>query len=485
MESLRLMSVLGSCFCAALLGAIPATPGTAHPARRLLSPQLEVGAQAQPLQADAPAQRLFTCQVGLSSSVCYDPFQMRHAYGVDGVIAAGYDGSGQSIVVIDAFQSPTLQTDVDAFSANYGLSPSAAFLTQIAPDGLTPFDPTSSNMVGWSGEITLDVEWAHAIAPGAKVVLVLAKSNSDDDLLSALNYAIDSNLGSVISMSFGGNETCLDQTTLNNWHDTFAAATRKSITLFASAGDQGAAQKTCDGASWTQVASHPATDPLVSAVGRTELHAAGYCLPQLGCDPTTQPAPGTYDSEVAWNEFGSESTGGGYSMVFDAPPYQKAVVHSRQRAIPDVAYNAAIYHGVLTVWNGSYYLFGGTSAGAPQWSAITAIADQAAGYPLGFLNAAFYQIVRTKPNYGPSFHDITEGTNTVTELDANKNPVAVNGYNASAGWDATTGAGSPIAGGLIGRMIQFISPGDGNAAIANTAPHGHGSQGGNGKKENH
>ncbi|MBS0582123.1 MAG: S53 family peptidase [Proteobacteria bacterium] len=481
----RRFSLFIGCLGITLLGAAPVTPDATAAARRHFSPQIEIGPKAQPLQAAAPDQSLFTCQVGLSSAVCYDPFQMRHAYGVDNLIAAGYNGAGRSIVIIDAFQSPSLQTDVNTFSANYGLPPSAAFLTQVAPDGLTPFDPTDANMVGWSGEITLDVEWAHAIAPGAHVVLVLAKSNSDDDLISALNYAIDNRLGDVVSMSFGENETCLDQATLDAWHSAFAAATRKSMTLFASSGDQGAAQQTCDGNSWVQVASQPATDPLVSAVGGTELHAANYCLSALGCNPATAPAAGTYQGEIAWNEFDSESTGGGYSVVYDAPPYQKATVHSKQRAVPDVAYNAAIYHGVLTVWQGHYYLFGGTSAGAPQWAAITAIADQVAGYPLGFLNSAFYQIARTKPNYGPSFHDITSGNNSVVETDAHDNPVAVSGYAAGVNWDAATGIGSPIDGGLVGRMIQFTSPGDGNAAIAYSAPHGNGQQGGNGKQHAH
>ena len=88
--------------------------------------------------------------------------------------------------------------------------PSLGTFTQIAPDGLTPFDPTDDNMVGWAEEISLDVVWAHAIAPGANIVLVLAKSNDDADILSATQYAVDHNLGNVISQSFGENESCVD-----------------------------------------------------------------------------------------------------------------------------------------------------------------------------------------------------------------------------------------------------------------------------------
>jgi subtilase family serine protease len=276
-------------------------------------------------------------------------------------------------------------------------------------------------------------------------------------------------------MSFGENESCLDSDALNAWHDVFAQATQKSITLFASSGDQGAAQPTCDGTSWAKAVSHPAVDPLVSGVGGTELHAAGYCLTVLGCDPAANPAPGTYDSEITWNEFDTDNaaTGGGFSVIFDAPPYQKSAVKSKSRAVPDVAYNAAIFHGVLTVWTDSgvpgdpqfFFLFGGTSAGAPQWSAITAIINQVAGHRLGYLNSAFYQIRQTPPNYGPSFHDILAGDNSVIE-----DGVAVDGFDAGPAWDATTGIGSPKTDGIVSRLIRFVSPGDAVAAIATSKP---------------
>jgi subtilase family serine protease len=449
-----------------------------------MSPFLAIGPQAIPAAASGPAYGLFTCQVlGVSPGVtCYDPYQIRHAYQIDSAIAAGYDGSGRTIVIIDAFQSPTLPTDLAGFDSFYGLP--AASLTQVAPDGLTPFDPNDDNMQGWAGEITLDVEWAHAIAPGAHIVLVLAKSNEDADILSAAKYAVDHHLGDVISMSFGENESCLDPDLLLQYHDAFASATSQGITLLASSGDEGAAQTTCDGNSWVKAASHPASDPLVTGVGGTELHAARFCIhsanPAINCDPTTHPAPGTYDSEIAWNEppglvaEGSLSTGGGFSVIFDEPPYQQGTLHGgKQRAVPDVAYSAAVLHGVLTVFQGSFFLFGGTSAGSPQWAAITAIADQKAGHALGFLNSAIYQIGKVNKAYPAAFHDITSGNNSVTEFDSNDDPVNVIGFAAGAGWDATTGTGSPIETSLMDYLIQYVSPGDGVAAIATTKPKPH------------
>ena len=334
-------------FCALALAAT--LPLAATPAPRAVSPQIALGPKAQPAGQASPRYGLFTCQLGLSSATCYDPYQMRRAYGTDQLIKAGFDGTGRTIVIVDAFGSPTIDKDVGIFSSFYGLpSPS---LTKVYPQGPVSFDPTDANMVGWAAESTLDVEWSHAISPKASIVLVVAKTNNDDDILGALRYAVDHNLGDVISMSFGENESCLDPTLLAAYHDVFADATRKGITLFASSGDQGAAQQTCDGKSWVRAVSHPASDPLVSGVGGTELHAAGYCFTVLGCDPATAPAFGTWQGEIAWNEFDSESTGGGISVVFDPPPYQQSAVKASGRAVPDVAYNAAIEHGVLVYWS--------------------------------------------------------------------------------------------------------------------------------------
>jgi subtilase family serine protease len=414
---------------------------------------------------------------------------MRHAYQIDSLINAGYNGTGHTIVIVDAFQNPNLVSQVAFYDAFYGLP--AISLTQIAPDGLTPFVPGDPNMTGWAEEISLDVEWAHAIAPGANIVLVLAKSNMDADILSALKYAVDNNLGDVISMSFGENESCVDPVLLSGYHDAFAAATTKNITLFASSADQGAALQTCDGNSWVKAVSSPASDPLVTGVGGTELHAADYCLTVLGCNPATHPLPGTYQSEIVWNEglpfgdfgnvfgFGTLSTGGGFSVLFDEPPYQQGTIHGgTQRGVPDVAYNAAVLHGVLTYLNipgipAGFYRFGGTSAGSPQWAAITAIMNQKAGKRLGFLNLGIYLIGTNSTAYPASFHDITSGTNSALEFDSSNNPVTITGFAAGVGWDATTGFGSPISSSAVDYLIANVTPSDGTAAINQTKPKPH------------
>src|SRR5262249_48558595 len=158
------------------------------------------------------------------------------------VLDQGIDGSGHTIVIVDAFQSPTIVHDLTLFDAVFGLPNPSFHIT--APDGLTPFNPASANQAGWAGEITLDVEWAHAVAPGASIELVLAKSNDDADILSATKFAVDHNLGDVISQSFGEGESCVDPNLLAAQHKVFQDANAKRITLIASAGDQGAAQPT-------------------------------------------------------------------------------------------------------------------------------------------------------------------------------------------------------------------------------------------------
>ena len=484
-----------------LLVVIAALAGLSGPSRHkpqsTMVPRLVMGDRAVSAGVEGPGYSLFSCQVGLSLGACYDPYQMRHAYGIDALIGAGFDGSGKTIVIVDAFQSPNIVQQLNTWNAFYALpslnglggapNPGLGTFTQVAPDGLTPFVVGDGNMTGWAEEISLDVLWAHAIAPGANITLVLAKSNNDADILSATKYAVDHSLGDVISQSFGENEACMDPVLLAQEHQVFADATMKRITIFASSGDEGAAQQTCDGTSWVKAASTPASDPLVTAVGGTELQAADYCLTSLGCDPAANPAPGTHLGEIAWNEgppygdfqanFGATlASGGGFSVLFDEPSYQQSLVRGTvHRGEPDVSYNAAVLHGVLTYLNipgvpAGFYRFGGTSAGSPQWAAILAIADQQAGN-LGFINRALYLIGKAKSLYAASFFDVTSGTNSAVEFDANNNPVTVPGFNAGASWDATTGLGSPMTGQLVDYLIQFTSVGDGIAAIAGSAPH--------------
>lgn len=389
----------------------------------------------------------FLCQQPTYSVHCYGPKQIRNAYAIDPLLDRGITGKGRTIVIVDAYQNPNLRSDLETFNETFKIQSST--LNIYAPDGLPAWDATDGNQVGWAEEITLDVEWTHAIAPDATIDLVEAKSNQDADILSATKFAVDHNLGDVISQSFGEAESCVDPKLLKDEHELFEAATRKHITLLASSGDQGAAQPTCDGTSYIKSVSSPASDPLVTAVGGTQLHA----------DLKT----GKYHDEIAWNEtnFGA-GTGGGYSTIYKRPAYQGGVVKNKGRGVPDVAYDAAIDYGVLVNVSvipggrqgGYWHIFGGTSASSPQWAGLIALADQLGGHRVGFINDTLYKIGRT-PLYQVTLHDITQGDNSFTFADANGNPVTIEGYNATKGWDATTGWGSPIALTLVPALARW------------------------------
>jgi subtilase family serine protease len=393
-----------------------------------VAPHYRVAGKAEP-----GVPPTFSCQLTHPAG-CYGPAQIRAAYGVDKVNA---DGAGKTIVIVDAFQSPTIQHDLDLFDQLFELP--GATVNIVAPDGLTPFDQSNSNQTGWAGEITLDVEWAHAIAPAATIKLVLAKSNDDADILSATQFAVDHNLGDVISQSFGEAEQCVAPAIARAQHAMFAKATLKGITLLASSGDQGAAQPSCDGSTFIKAASSPATDPLVTAVGGTLLDADGLT--------------GAYHSETTWNEPQIEvATGGGFSIDFPTPIFQKQL-SLPSRGVPDVAYNAGVFTGVLAVWSTSglganlVFGFGGTSAGSPQWAGLVALAGQLRHARVGYLNPQVYALSLVKPVYNALFHDITTGDNTF-HGEAFGDPT-IQGFPAARGWDPATGLGTPKANRLV------------------------------------
>ena len=392
----------------------------------------------------------FTCQTPGAPVRCYGPNQIRTAYDIQRVLDAGINGTGSTIVIIDAFQSPTIRHDLQTFDTLFALH--TATLNIIAPDGLTPFNPKDPNQIGWAGEITLDVEWSHVIAPNATIDLVLAKSNQDADILSATKFAVDHNLGDVISQSFGEGETCMAPALRTLQHQIFQEAVNKGITPFASSGDEGAAQPTCNGASFFLSASTPASDPLVTAVGGTYLNA--------------NPQSGKYHGESAWNDsFGA--SGGGFSTLFSRPGFQSGAVDNSQRGVPDIAYDGDVNGGVLTVWSSSglgknlVFIFGGTSAGSPQSAGELALVNQKFGRQ-GDINPILYEGF-ARHGYSEFFHDITVGTNTFTGAGSNGKTVTIIGYNTRQGWDPVTGLGSLIFGNTI-----FGPPGSATTPLATT-----------------
>jgi hypothetical protein len=313
---------------------------------------------------------------GTSTPNGYSPNQIRKAYNLPAL-----GGMGKTIAIIDAYHAPTLLADYTAFCKEFNLpdNSSGTLIVHTMPEATVN--------ASWLPETCLDVEWAHAIAPNATILLVEAKDAKVSSLFEAVQYATSQSDVVAISMSWGLSESYLTknyETYLDNYYFDQA-----NIIFFASSGDSGAE------------INYPAVSPNVVGVGGTKL--------LFNSD-------GTVKSETAWS-----GSGGGISLYESSPAYQTGFgVNATKRCVPDVSYNADPYTGVSVYVNGGWEVYGGTSAGAPQWAAIQALG-------LTVSNNNLYN--RAKTSYSSYFRDIISGSN---------------GYPAKPGYDNVTGLGSPL-----------------------------------------
>ena len=399
------------------------------------------------------------CLTNTQQPLCYSPQKIRRAYAIQPLLDQGITGKNRAITIIDAFQDPKVRSELHMFDQLFGLNDPT--LNIIAPFGLTPFDPNNPDHVAFAGEIALDVEWAHAIAPDATINLVLAniRGNTIQDELNAVlqvtRFAVQQNIGSAISQSFGISESCAGKKFIRQEHQVFQQARIQHQTVFASAGDMGAATVQCNGNTQTiaRGVNVPSSDPLVSSVGGTTLQLS--------------PA-GDYISEKTWNDSqqGHGATGGGVSSFFPEPGFQQQSVQSDHRVVNDLSLDADPRTGVPVVSSevvaGKTVLIpvGGTSVGSPVAAGLTALFDQQAGRRLGFLNSALYRISRSNA-YAQAFHDVRRGNNTFVFQDANGQTVTVPGFQSDQNWDPPTGVGTPIAANLASLLPQFQNDNDG------------------------
>jgi subtilase family serine protease len=433
----------------ALVGA--RASAAALPASHQMSVDPEMAQVAGKPGADALH---FNCQDrpidGSKGLKCYGPAQIRAAYGYSGLLASGIDGGGKTIVIIDAFANPFLTGptgDLALEDASFDLPDPPSFTVLQQPNPVPAFDINDPAQFSFAGEETLDVEWAHVMAPGANIVLAEAASNSDTDILATTKYVIDHHIGDVISMSFGEAETCMDPAVLAEQHALFAKAVGEGYTLLAGTGDSGAAQFNCDGTAAIESAATPASDPNVTAIGGTTLNADGESgayigetawteLPTIGCNPPALDLP-----------FDVNCSGGGFSTIYGRPSWQGSAVKSRGRGLPDVAFSAGVNGGVLTVCSvcdggpPAFFLFGGTSVGPPTWSGLVVDTDQMVGHDIGDINRLLYQIGQSA-HARADLHDVTTGNNDVAEIGGA-------GFDAGPGWDPVTGLGTPDAANLL------------------------------------
>ncbi len=379
------------------------------------------------------------------------PSQIKGAYGV-----SEYDGSGQTVAIIDAYASPTILQDVNEWSTRRGLpTMNPSQLVQVVPPGVyrRPQNPKQDPQ-GWYGEETLDVEAVHGMAPAAKIVYVGAPNNYQD-LDAAMNHVVDQHLAQIVTNSYGFSTELLPPGYIKPLEDTLVQAAIEGIGVYFSSGDNGDETSTQGYATpdW------PASSPWVTAVGGTALGIGetntreletGWGTGSYRCNVTTLAC-----TRLGWL-YGS---GGGVSVLFAKPSYQSNLNLSG-RGVPDVAALADPQTGLLvgqtqTFPDGVYYdeyRIGGTSLASPIFAGIMALVDQAAGHVHGFANPLFYahagvlyDVRRVKTavarrNYVNGV-DASDGTRDYLRTfdDYSGSPT----QHTGEGWDNVTGLGTP------------------------------------------
>ena len=377
---------------------------------------------------------------------CYNPAQLDQAYNLNALHNAGITGKGRTIVIVDAFGSPTIANDLHVFDQTFGLPDPPSLTIRQDAGAVPPFDPNNSDMTGWADETTLDVEWTHVFAPGAKILLEETPVSETEgvqgfpEIVKAENFVINHHLGDVISQSFGATEqTFPNAQSILNLRSALKNADAHNVTVLASSGDDGATDAQANGSDlYTMpVNSWPSADPLVTSIGGTMLNldANGNRL-----------AP-----DVVWNDLdsvGGGAGGGGVSSVFPRPAFQNGdrQVVGNHRGTPDISLSAAVDGAVILYFsfepnNVGYHLVGGTSEASPEFAGIVAMADQLAGHSLGNINNRLYLLAHLGSAAG--IVDVTSGNNTFgpfTNSDGTTHTVV--GYNAGKGYDLASGNGT-------------------------------------------
>jgi hypothetical protein len=387
-----------------------------------------------------------------NQGLAYTPAQIRTAYGINNL---SLDGTGQTIAIVDAYDNPAIIQALDTFDAQFGLTgsgpslfdqygPAASFLTVLGQDGqpmdLPTTDPAGAGNANWEMETALDVEWAHAIAPGAQIVLVEANSQSLSDLMASVATAASQPGVSVVSMSWGFQE---GQAVLGADEATYdSTLTMPGVTFVASTGDYGTADP-----------EYPAFSPNVVAVGGTSL---------------TVNADNSYNSETGWGYFSDGmgafiGSGGGISQFESEPAYQLGVQSTGYRTTPDVSFVADPATGawVADPYNldpsNPFEIVGGTSLSAPSWAGLIALVNQ------GRVQSGAAALNSSSPTeaqqdlYGLSQSDynvIASGTN--------------GGFNAAPGYNLVTGLGSPVGNLLVSDLVAGNFPASGQVPAASS-----------------
>ena len=361
----------------------------------------------------------------------YTAAQIASAYGLNDLYAAGDGGSGTTIALFEL--EPYSNDDIAGYQSCYGTSTS---ITPINVDG----GPSIGSGSCPGCEATLDIEDVIGLAPQASI-MVYQGQNTDRGAYDTYRAIVSENQAKVVSTSWGLCEPQEGTAAAGAENDLFIEAVTQGQSVFAAAGDHGV--KDCVGDPSSPTVDDPASQPWVTGVGGTSLTSAG-------------PPP----AETVWNSPApSGAGGGGVSSFWGAPSYQSGftipqsavsctVAHSTScREVPDVSADADIATGYEVYWDHKWSVFGGTSAAAPTWAALTALANSSAacsGRTVGFANPALYQAAGT--SYGSYFNDVTSGNNSYGGLA---------GFSAGTGYDMASGLGIAQGRGRGRRVVQL------------------------------
>ncbi|NVN00324.1 S53 family peptidase [Arthrobacter sp. SDTb3-6] len=483
---------------AACLAGVPTAspPGAALPAvHPVVSDYVQINSSATP-----PTQ----AQCASVGRRCFTPQSTRAAYNVGPLYAAGNDGTGMTIAIVDSYGSDTMAHDLHVYNQAFNLPAMCGEESVTCTPGMPTFSelhlqgspatkapPSTSKGTGqedkaaWALEVALDVETAHSMAPGANILLVTTPTAETlgvqglPQMMAAEQYVVDHHLAQVISQSFATAEDAFPGTqSLLNLRHAYISAARNGVTVLGSSGDGGSANPPKAPVAGPNAGAPfpfptvewPASDPLVTGVGGTYLCTDPTATTLRTVDSTIPPTackshPGA--AEVGWI-----ASGGGFSHVFARPGYQSALPAGStpigaMRGVPDIALQASATTGALvylslppdglggltcgtTPCSTGWYDIGGTSLACPQWAGLVAIAAQMNGGGLGPINPALYKL-GAGAAYASDFYDVTTGNNTLDP--------SVPGYPASTGWDPVTGLGTPNAAALLPDLVAAVRAG--------------------------
>ena len=459
----------GAC---ALTAAAVVSAGSAVSAPDAKAPAPKAGVVIRPgvLRAGHPSSAPPTtayCEVNYRIA-CYEPDQIQQAYNLSALYLRGVNGRDSTIVIVDSFGSPTIRNDLKVFDQTFHY-PAPPSLNIIQPAGqVPPYDPSNTDMVGWAGETTLDVEYAHTIAPGANILLVETPVSETEgvtgfpQIVTAENYVINHGLGDVVSQSFSATEqTFPNKAALESLRGAYENAYAHHVTVLAASGDSGAADVGLDQSTYYAfpTTSWPDSDPLVTGVGGTQLHlnASGqHTAPDNAWNDTYSRAAQEYIfADAGPNPLAG---GGGKSIFFGRPWYQNGVAYAvgNSRGVPDVSMSGACNGAVDTYQSfggqtPGWYPVCGTSEATPLFSGIVALADQVAHHRLGLINPYLYELSAA---HAPGIVDITKGNNTVS-FTQNSHLYTVKGFSAAPGYDLASGVGTVNAAAFVPELAYL------------------------------